>query len=199
MNFFQNALFCNISKFKTTSRWLGFATKLCRPNSACICDTSQPRKLKTMTLKISWFMAHRRVTKSSKNTKIMELGFAPTMPGSIPFAPKLLPHYFGGICEDWVQPVFQNHEFRFTPHTPPSRKIKQKHQYHGTWLCTNHAKINSFCSQNSPTSLWRHLWGLSRASFPKPRFLFFTPHHQVTKSSQNTKIMFLAMHQACQD
>ena len=40
------------------------------------------------------------VTKSSKNTKITELDFAPTMPISIPFAPKLLPYHFGGICED---------------------------------------------------------------------------------------------------
>jgi len=43
---------------------------------------------------------HHQVTKSSQNTKIMELGFAPTMSRSIPFAPKLLPHDFGGICED---------------------------------------------------------------------------------------------------
>jgi len=43
---------------------------------------------------------HHQVTKSSQNTKIMELGFAPTMPRSIPFAPKLLPHHFGAICED---------------------------------------------------------------------------------------------------
>jgi len=32
--------------------------------------------------------------------KIMELGFAPTMPKSIPLAPKLFPHHFGGIRED---------------------------------------------------------------------------------------------------
>jgi len=43
---------------------------------------------------------HHQVTKSSQNTKIMELGYAPTMPRSIPFAPKLLPHPFGGICQD---------------------------------------------------------------------------------------------------
>jgi len=43
---------------------------------------------------------HQQLTKSSQNTKIVELGFAPTMPRSIPFAPKLLPQYFGGICED---------------------------------------------------------------------------------------------------
>jgi len=43
---------------------------------------------------------HHEVTKSSQNTKIMELGFAQTMPRSIPFAPKLLPHHFGGISED---------------------------------------------------------------------------------------------------
>jgi len=43
---------------------------------------------------------HHQVTKSTQNTKIMELGYAPTMPRSIPFALKLFPHDFGGICED---------------------------------------------------------------------------------------------------
>ena len=43
---------------------------------------------------------HHQATKSSQNTKIMELGYAPTMPRSIPFDPKLLPHHFEGICED---------------------------------------------------------------------------------------------------
>jgi len=43
---------------------------------------------------------HHQVTKSSQNTKIVELGNAPTMPKSIPFALKVFPHYFGGICED---------------------------------------------------------------------------------------------------
>jgi len=43
---------------------------------------------------------HHQLTKSSQNTKMMELGFAPTMPRSIPFAPKLLSHHFGGIFED---------------------------------------------------------------------------------------------------
>jgi len=65
---------------------------------------------------------HHQVTKSSQNTKIMEL--APTLPRSIPFAPKLLPQYFGGICEDRVQPVFQINDFRFSPNTPQSHKIK---------------------------------------------------------------------------
>ena len=202
---------------------------------------------------------HHQVTKSSQKTKIMELGFAPTIPRSIPFAPKLLPHHFGGICKDWVQPNFQNHDFRFSPltppshkikpkhqnhalgyaqpmprsipfapklpphhfggifedwvhpvfqkhdflfspNTPPSHKIKPKHQNHGTWLCTKHAKINSFCSQTSSTSLRRYLRGLSPASFRKPWFFIIHPtHHQVTKSSQNTKIMDFAMHQPCQD
>jgi len=99
---------------------------------------------------------HRQVTKSSQNTKIMELGFAPTMPMSIPFAPKLLPPHFGGFCEDGVQPVFPNHDFRFSPNTPPSHKIKPKHINHGPWLCTNHAKINSFCSQTYPTCSQPH-------------------------------------------
>jgi len=43
---------------------------------------------------------HHQLTISSQNTKIMELGFAPTMPRSIPFTPKLPPHDFRGICED---------------------------------------------------------------------------------------------------
>jgi len=41
---------------------------------------------------------HHQDTKSSQNTKIMELGYA--MPRSIPLAPKLLLRHFGGICED---------------------------------------------------------------------------------------------------
>jgi len=41
-----------------------------------------------------------QVTKSSQNTKIMELGYAPSIARSIPFAPKLFPHDFGGISED---------------------------------------------------------------------------------------------------
>jgi len=44
--------------------------------------------------------SHHQVKKSSQNTKTMELGYAPTMSRSIPFHPKLLPHHFGGICED---------------------------------------------------------------------------------------------------
>ena len=102
------------------------------------------------------------------------------------FAPKLFPRHFGGIYEVWVQPDFKNHDFRFSPHTPPSHKIKPKHQNHQTWLYTNHTKINSFCSQPCPTSLWRHLWGLSPATFPKPWFLFFTQH--TTKSQNQAKI-----------
>ena len=74
---------------------------------------------------------HHQVTKSSQNTKIMELGYAPNKPRSIPFAPKLLLHHFGGICEDWVQPVFQNHDFRFSPNTPRSHKMKPTYQNHG--------------------------------------------------------------------
>jgi len=60
---------------------------------------------------------------------------------------------FGGICEDLVQPDLQNHNFSFSAHTPPSHNIKPKHRNHGTWLCTNQAKINSFWSQTSPISL----------------------------------------------
>jgi len=43
---------------------------------------------------------HNQVTKSKQTTNIMEIGFAPIMPRSIPFDPKLFPHQFGGICED---------------------------------------------------------------------------------------------------
>jgi len=39
---------------------------------------------------------HHQVTKSRQITKH---GLAPTMPRSIPFAPKLFPHHFGGIFE----------------------------------------------------------------------------------------------------
>ena len=73
---------------------------------------------------------HHHVTKSSQNTKIMEHGHAPTMSRSIPFAPKLLPHHFGGICDVLFLLVFQNQDFRFSPHTPPSHKIKPKIQNH---------------------------------------------------------------------
>ena len=143
---------------------------------------------------------HHEVTKSSQNTKIMEFCHAPTMSRSIPFAPKLLPHHFGAICEDWVQPVFQNHDFRFSRHTPPSHKIKPKHQNQGTWLCTNHVKINSFCSQTSRTSLRTHMWGLSPASFPKPWFSFFTPHTTTSQNQAKTRKSWnLVMHQPCQD
>ena len=100
---------------------------------------------------------HHQATKSSQKSKIMALGYAPTMSRSIPFAHKFLPHHFGGICEDLFQPVFQNQDFRFSPHTPPTHKIKPKHKNHGTWPCTNHVNINSFCSQTSATSLLRHL------------------------------------------
>ena len=132
---------------------------------------------------------HHQVTKSSQNSKITKLGYAPSTPRSIPFVPKLFPHHFVGICEVWAQPLFQNHDFCFSHHIPPSHKIKQKHENHQTWLYTNHTKINSFCCKPFPTSLWRHLWGLNSAKFKKPWFfVFHTTHHQVTKSSQNNKI-----------
>ena len=129
-----------------------------------------------------------QVSKSSQNTKIMELGFTPTMPRSIPFAPKHLAHHFGGICEGWVQTVFQNHDFHFSPNTPPSHQINPKHQNHGTWLCTNHAKINSFCSETFPTWLWRHLWGLSQPIFQNHDFRFSPntpPSHKIKPTHQN--------------
>ena len=130
----------------------------------------------------------------------MELGYAPTMPRSIPFAPKLLPRHFVGICEDWVQPILQNHDFRFSHNTPPTYKIKPKYQNHGTWLCTNNAKINFFCSQTSPTSLWRHFWGCSPASFSKPWFSLFTQHSTTSQNQAKTpKSWNLAMHQPFQD
>ena len=122
------------------------------------------------------------------------------MPKSISFAPELLPLHFGGICEDWVQPVFQNHDFCFSPHTQPSHKIKTNHKHHGNWLCTNNAKINSFWSQTFPTSVWRHLWGLSPASFPKPWLSFFTQHTTKSQNQAKTpKSWNLVMHQPCQN
>ena len=51
---------------------------------------------------------HHEVTKYSQNTKIRKLVLAPTIPRSIPFALKLFPHHFGGICKVSVQPHFQN-------------------------------------------------------------------------------------------
>jgi len=46
-----------------------------------------------------FYPTHQQVTKSSQNTKIMELGYAPTMPRSIPFALNIFPHDFGACCE----------------------------------------------------------------------------------------------------
>jgi len=43
---------------------------------------------------------HHQDTKSSQTTKIMEHGNAPSIARSIPFAQKVFPHDFGGICED---------------------------------------------------------------------------------------------------
>ena len=79
---------------------------------------------------------HHQVTKSSQNTKITTLGYAQTTPRSIPFAPTLFTHHFGGICEVEVQPLFQIHDFPFSTHTPPSYKIKPKHQNHQTYAST---------------------------------------------------------------
>ena len=113
------------------------------------------------------------------------------MPRSIPFAPKLFPHHFGGICEVWVQPVFQNHDFRFHPTHPQVKKSSQNHQ---TWPCTNHTKIKFFCSQTLSTSVWKHLRGSSPPNFIKSWFFVFHPtHHQLNNSSQNTKITKLGL------
>ena len=84
-----------------------------------------------------------------------ELGYAPTMSRSIPFAPKLLPHHFLGICEYCVQPVLQKNDFRFSPHKPPSHKMKPKNQ---TWLSPNPTNINFGCICGSFSSLvMKHL------------------------------------------
>jgi len=64
------------------------------------------------TMIFVFHLPHHQVTKSSQNTKITKLGLAPTIPRSISFAPKLFPHHFGGICGVWVQPHFQNQDFR---------------------------------------------------------------------------------------
>ena len=98
---------------------------------------------------------HPQVTKSSQNTKIMD--FAIHQPCQDQFL--LLPNFSHNTLEAFLifQPFFQNHDFRFSPPTPPSHKIKPKHQNHRDWLCTSHAKINFFGSQTFTTSLWRHL------------------------------------------
>ena len=80
---------------------------------------------------------------------------------------------------------------------PTHHQVAKSSQNHQTLLCTNHAKINSFCPQTFPTSLWRHLRGLSPPSFQKPSFSFFTPH--TTKSQYQAKTPNLVMHQPCQD
>jgi len=135
--FFQTLNFSSFKKFKTTSRWLAFATKLCRPHSRCICNPSQPRFLKHHN--IQNFMIH--AIPPSQNTKITKLGYAPTIPRLIPFA-----------------------------------------------------------TQTFPTSLWRHLWGLSPATFSKPWFSFFTPHTTKSQNQAKTpKSPNLAMHQLHQD
>jgi len=53
----------------------------------------------SITMIFVFHPTHHQITKSSQNTKITKLGYAPTMPRSIPFAPKLIPHHFAGICE----------------------------------------------------------------------------------------------------
>jgi len=43
--------------------------------------------------------ANHQVKKSTLNTKITIVGYAPSIRRSIPCASKILPHHFGGICE----------------------------------------------------------------------------------------------------
>jgi len=149
------------------------------------------------TLIFFFYPSHQQVKKSSQNTKITKFAYAPRSPRSIPFAPKLFPHHIEGICEVWVQPHFPDHDFRFSPHTPPNHKIKPNHQ---TWLCANHAEINSFFPQTFPTSRWRYLWGLSPTTIPKPGFSFFTPHTTKSQNQAKTpKSPNLAIHQPYQD
>ena len=60
--------------------------------------------------------------------------------------------------------------------------------------------MNSFCSLTFPTSLWRNLWGLSLATFPKSWFSFFTPHTIKPQNQARTqKSPNLALHQQYQD
>jgi len=49
------------------------------------------------TMILVFHPTQHQVTKSSQNTKILELGYAPTIARSIPFVRKLLPHDFVGI------------------------------------------------------------------------------------------------------
>ena len=92
------------------------------------------------TIIFIFYPTHHQVTKSSQNTKIIKLGYAPTMPRWIPFAPKHFPHHFRGIFEVWVQPHFQNHDFRFSTLTPPTKIQKSP----------NLAKHKPFCPQIFP-------------------------------------------------
>jgi len=132
---------------------------------------------------------HHQVRKSSQNTKIMELGFAPTIPRSNPFRLKLFPHEFGGICEDLVQPVFQNHDFRFSPHTPPSHKIKPKHPK--SWNLAMHQPCQD---QFLLLPIFSHITLEAFVRFESSQFCktmiygFLPSHHQVTKTSQLTKL-----------
>ena len=86
-------------------------------------------RLSPATFPKSWFFVfhptHHQVTKSSQNTKITKPGLQPTIPRSIPFAPKLFPHYFGGICEDWVHPFFKTIIFVFHPSHHQVKKSSQ--------------------------------------------------------------------------
>ena len=143
---------------------------------------------------------HHQVTKSNQTPKSWNL--AMHQPCEDQFL--LLPNFPHITLEAFVR--FYSSQFSkikifvLNPHTPPSHKIKPKHKNHGTWPCTNHVNINSFCSQTSPTSLLRHLWGLSPARFPKPRFSFFTPQTTTSQNQAETpKSWNLALHQPCQD
>jgi len=81
---------------------LGLAATILPPNFSNITLEAFVRFVSnhiSKTLIFVFHPAHHQVIKSSQNTKISKLGYAPTMPRSIPFAPKLLPHQFGGICE----------------------------------------------------------------------------------------------------
>jgi len=139
----QNTKITKLGLAPTIPRSISFSPKLFPHHFGDICDYWVHPVLQNHDFRFAPLT--QQVTKSSENTKITKLGLAPTIPISIPFSPKLFQHHFGSIWEDLVRLVFKNHDFHFSPHTPPSHKIKQKHQNYQTWLNTNHTKINSFC------------------------------------------------------
>jgi len=72
---------------------------------------------------------------------------------------------------------------------PTQHQVTKSSQNHQTWLCTNPSKINSFSSHTLEA-----FERIESTQFSKIMIFIFHPtHHQVTKSSQNTKITKLGL------